>query len=265
MFKQVIKAFLNSPKILSYLIYDFLIYIYLKLYKYFSGWGIHLFVGEFGSGKTIAMCKKAYDLCIRYNDITILTNLKLVNFPKHTRILPINGIEDILNAPPCTIVMLDEIQIPFNSLDFMTGKKTVPKSLLEQICQCRKRNMLIFGTLQDYTDLDKSIRDITATVTKCQSYFTHPFSRVVLTDKYKAKHYELSQRNPLYESKAIISDMFIQNGVYRSLYDTSEFVENILEKNYLSDEEIIRNRGEVNVSIKPISKKEQRKIRSNLL
>ena len=40
------------PDYLNYQIYDHLIYWYYKQKLIFPGWGIHLFTGKFGQGKT---------------------------------------------------------------------------------------------------------------------------------------------------------------------------------------------------------------------
>ena len=110
------------PSFLVYVFYDWFIYIYYHLYLSFYGWGIHLYTGKFGQGKTSLMTIKAYELCEKYPQLHVLTNLKLTNFPEHTKILPLKTCEDILNAPKNTLVLIDEIGTLFNSRDFSSGK-----------------------------------------------------------------------------------------------------------------------------------------------
>ena len=75
------------PSFLYYVFYDYLIYKWYHKDKLFYGWGIHLFTGKFGAGKTSLMVIKAYELCCKYPQLNIITNLNISNFPKYTRII----------------------------------------------------------------------------------------------------------------------------------------------------------------------------------
>ena len=132
------------PQFLMYVFLDLLNYKYYNKDKLYYGWGIHLYTGKFGSGKTSLAVIHTYEECKQYKQLTVLTNLKLTNFPSWTNILPLNTVEDILNAPNNTIVLIDEIGTIFNSRDFMK-KKSVPKCLFQMLSQCRHRNMKILG------------------------------------------------------------------------------------------------------------------------
>lgn len=227
----------------AYIIYDFLIRRKLRLYKEFFGWGIHLYTGRFGSGKTITMCQYAYNLCVKYPQLSILTNLKLDNFPVHTRILHLNHATDILNAPSDCLVLIDEIGTIFNSRDFSSGQKSVPKSLFQHLCQCRKRNMMILGTVQKYNLLDKQIRDISADVNVCVPFLSHPFTRSVKVYTYDVDEYDMYMSNRMYNPRCVNKQMFIQSNLYRNLYNTEQLIDNMLKDDYISDKEILENRS----------------------
>lgn len=244
----VIKLFFTNlrklPEFLMYLFYDFCVYVYCRKYLLFYGWGIHLFTGRFGAGKTSLMTIKAYELCKKYPQLHILTNLQLTNFPEHTQILKLETAQDILNAPKNTLVLIDEIGTIFNSRDFSSGKRSVPKPVFQHLCQCRKRRMMIFATVQRFNLLDKQIRDISATVTECRSSFKHPFTRKLTALCYDIEEYEAYQTNPMYVPAVYDTYIYIQTEEYRHLYDTSEMVAGMLKMEYISDEEILRNRGD---------------------
>ena len=174
-----LKKLFHFPSLFYYYVYDRLIFWYFRKFKMFQGWGIHLFTGKFGQGKTSLMTIKAYVLACKYKQLHILTNINLTNFPSHTAILPLRTANDILNAPPNTLVLIDEIGTLFNSRDFASGKNSVPKPVFQHLCQCRKRHMMIYATVQRFNLLDKQIRDITATVTDCFATFKHPFTRIL--------------------------------------------------------------------------------------
>lgn len=233
------------PTFLIYIFYDLMIYVYYKLYKLFYGWGIHLYTGKFGQGKTSLMTIKAYELCKKYPQLHVVTNLNLVNFPEHTKILPLRTAEDILNAPKNSLILIDEIGTLFNSRDFTSGKNSVPKPVFQHLCQCRKRHMMILATVQRFNLLDKQIRDITATVTTCSASAKHPFSRMLTGLVYDIDEYEAYVSNNMYKPRVLDTIVKIQTDQYRHLYDTTELIQGLLKMKYLSDEEILRNQGEV--------------------
>ena len=59
------------------------------------------------------------------------------------------------------------------------------------------------------------------------------------------------------------SSAYVQKSKYRNLYNTTELINNMLHKDYLSDEEILKNRGETPTTVTPLSKKDTRQIRFN--
>ena len=231
------------PLYIYYQVYDHCIYYWYNKKRLFPGWGIHLFTGKFGQGKTSLMTIKAYKLAVKYPQLHILTNIQLSNFPEHTKILQLQTADDILNAPENTLVLIDEIGTLFNSRDFSTGKNSVPKPVFQHLCQCRKRHMQIFATVQRFNLLDKQIRDITATVTDCTASAAHPFSRKLTGLCYDIEEYEAYCANRMYKRRVQSTDLFIQKDQYRKLYDTTQLIQGLLTAEYLSDEEILRNQG----------------------
>lgn len=263
MIKTAIFTFFKFSKFLMYFFYDYIKYRYLKSYQNFFGWGIHLYVGSFGSGKTASAVRYVYNQCCKYSQLSVVTNINLVNFPSYTKIYKLNTVDDIINADEDCIVLIDEIGTIFNSRDFATSKskRAVPKSLFQHLCQCRKRRMQIVATVQKYNLLDKQIRDISATVTVCKSFSRHPFSRFCFLYRYDADDYDMYSTNRLYTPRLLASACYVQTNLQRNLYDTSELVADMLDKEYLSDEEILTNRGDTSVHNQAFSKRENRKIR----
>jgi len=237
------KRILLFPLYFYYHLYDKLIYYFYNKKKLFPGWGIHLYTGKFGQGKTSLMTIKAYKLCCRYPQLHVVTNIDLANFPEHTKILPLRTAEDILNAPDNSLILIDEIGTLFNSRDFTSGKNSVPKPVFQHLCQCRKKHLMIMATVQRFNLLDKQIRDITATVTTCKASPQHPFSRVLIARTYDIDEYEAYCTNKMYNPRCDYTTVVIQKDQYRHLYDTSQLIQGLLKMEYLSDEEILRNQG----------------------
>ena len=249
------------PSFVFYHIYDKLIYNHYKKYKLFPGWGIHLYTGKFGQGKTSLMTIKAYKLCKKYPQLHVVTNINLTNFPAHTKILPLKTAHDILNAPDNSLILIDEIGTLFNSRDFASGKNSVPKPVFQHLCQCRKKHLMIMATVQRFNLLDKQIRDITATVTTCSVSFQHPFSRLLIARTYDIDEYEAYATNKMYTPVCDYTTVIIQKDLYRHLYDTSQLIQGLLEMEYLSDEEILRNQGVIDVQLSDGSKESKKALR----
>lgn len=260
MISNFFRFLFHFSEILIYLIYDKALYLYYKKKFDFCGWGVHLFTGRFGAGKTSYMVAKAYEIAYMFPQVSILTNIKLKNFPVWTNIIHLNTAQDILNAPANTLVLIDEIGTIFNSRDFSGGKCAVPKPLFQHLCQCRKRKMMIFGTVQRFNLLDKQIRDITADVTACHTHLHYPFVRWQTAYTFDIDEYEMYTENRTYNPKIMRSDLIVQTNKIRNLYDTSELVNNMLKKEYLSDSEIIANREGV-VSDNVLDKDTQKRLR----
>ena len=264
MIKVWLGYLVRLPKFLFLLVKDLIPYIKNRSWLNFDGWGLHLYVGKFGAGKTCTMVHDAYALAKRYPKLTIVTNLQLSGFPAHTQILPLRSPQDILNAPVNTLVLIDEIGTIFNSRDFAASKQSVPKILFQHLCQCRKRHMQIYATTQRWNFLDKQLRDITDTVRVTRSHLSHPFTRICTVYTYDAVEYDLSFSNPQYPLAAIDARVYCQTDADRNRYDTQQLIDNMLQADYISDEEILRNRGELQPEVTgEISNRSKRRIRKN--
>jgi len=257
---MIIRLLFKLPKFLYLIFKDLFYYIKNKGWKEFNGFGIHLFSGEFGSGKTSMMIARAYYIACKYPQVTVLTNIKLQNFPKHTVIKELKCIDDILNSPNNTLVLIDEIGTIFNSRDFAgKNKDGLPKILFRHICQVRHNKKMIFGTTQRFLFVDKQIRDVCSTITCCKIYMFHPFSRLWWCKMYDCSEYEIAIQNPLYKIMPIKKIVALQTDFVRNLYDTTENVEQILSSEYFPTD------TEVNIiNLTGIDRKTNNKINKNI-
>ena len=97
----------------------------------FGFYGIHIFAGEQGSGKTVAMVHKILQLREKYPCCKVAANFTL-DFQDNK----IEDWTDILennNGTKGQIIVLDEIQNWFNSLE----SKDIPIEFISEICQQR--------------------------------------------------------------------------------------------------------------------------------
>lgn len=257
---MIFKVLKSIPELLRYLIPDLIRYCKHKGWEDFNYWGLHLFLGMFGACKTISMVRRAYDICVTHRNVTVLTNVTLYNFPKDTKIIRLVNSEQIKELPDKSLVLIDEIGSVFNSRDFAASKRSVPKPVYQFLLQCRHRRIMLLGTVQKWNLLDKQLRDITDTVTVCRGFFKHPLTRLVTCYEYHADEYDRAVANPLLPLKSLTNYCYVQTDKLRKRFDTMEMVDNMLDAEYISDAEILANRGEEVFAPQEWNTKQQRKI-----
>lgn len=267
--KLIFKRLKCLPLFLFLVTVDLIRWLKNRGWTIFEGWGIHIYIGAFGQGKTCSMVRDAYNICCTYRNMNVITNLNLIGFPKDTKISKLKSALDIINAPDNTIVVLDELGTIWNSRDFADGKTKdgkgggLSKSTFQNIAQCRHRHVMILGTAQHWKFMDILLRRITDEVIICSSAFAHPFSRMITNRVFDAKEYELFADNPMLPLLPVDVDCFVQTDKLRGLYDTREMVDTLLTMEYIPDTEIIANQiGEVvapSMDI-PVDKKKQQQL-----
>ncbi len=256
------------PHVLFLIIKDYVKWIKNRGWKQFEDFGLNVYIGPFGNGKTCSIVRDAYNIACRYDGINILTNVTLTNFPDTCNILPLKCGEDIINAPDNCVVILDELGTIFNSRDFQGGKankdgsRGIPKPVFQTLVQVRHRHILVLAGVQDWRFIDKQIRQVAKTVTVCSAWLWHPFTRMITNRVFDAKEYDMFYDNPLLPLTELDAFSYVQTDKLRSLYDTKEMVQTLLEAEYISDKEILENqRGDPSApSDVPTDKKKQKEL-----
>lgn len=134
---------------------------------YFKPDGTIVFCGPQGSGKTLSAVRYVKILTEMYPKAKVISNLRL-NFINS---LPYTGLTNLKDYPSNgefgTIVLIDEIQTEFSSLD----SKNISPSALAMISQQRKRRYHIVGTSQLFTRISKAYREQISAAIDCDSFF----------------------------------------------------------------------------------------------
>lgn len=261
-----IKRLLCLPQFLFLTIKDRVIWIYHHGWEIFEGFGLHLYLGRFGEGKTGSMVRDVYNICKEYKVVQVLSNITLYNFPEHTVIKPLTCAQDILDAPENTVILIDELGTIWNSRDFAMSKgkgdeRGLPKSVFQFLCQVRHRKIEVFATAQDWADVDVQIRRKIRDVTVCSAAFKHPFTRMITNRVYDSREYDLFYNNPMFAISPFYVDVYVQTDKLRELYNTKEMVATMLKMEYISDAEAKKNQGDVAPSIVgSVDKKAQQKL-----
>ena len=224
---------------------QFFFYVWIDIFKAiknydgsFQGFGVRMYVGLYGQGKTLAMVEYARRMKLKYKDnVNIFTNFTC-SFADGF----IDTWQDIIDAPECSIFLIDEVQNTFHSRQW----DKFPKELISLLTQNRKVKKEVLFSAQRYTHVDKSIRDLCNDIIECRAFGK---GRWVFQKWFDKEDYELGDMN---DNKAKRHRKkrynFIAHNEIRNAYNTHEIVktlgskdniEKITKKN--TNEDLIKN------------------------
>lgn len=132
---------------------------------YFHPYGIWVFCGAQGQGKTLSAVKTVKAVLKDYPNALVCSNLSI----KGVDTIPFTDYAQLCNLSNGTngiIFLIDEIHVLWNSLE----SKNIPVSEMAVFCQMRKDRRMIIGTSQVYSRIAKPIREQLRYVVKCRNF-----------------------------------------------------------------------------------------------
>lgn len=210
---SIFHLFLSLP----YHIKDFISYVRYKGWKEFRQFGLDLYVGSFGMGKTLYAANRVISLHKRYPNVPVYSNIRL----KGIRYIPLRDFNQIVDINGKAIVLCDEMGVMFNSRNY----GSFPMALLDNILQCRHLGLLIIGTAQKYEDVDTIIRKNISRVIELKKLTSRLIGYNVY-DGYKCWYSNVDFHNIRPDSRSVF--MCISDKM-RSCYDTKELAANITD------------------------------------
>lgn len=221
-----------------------------KEWTIFEGFGLHIFIGLFGKGKTISMVETAYNIAKRYPQVKIYSNIKLMGFPEHTEIIRLINYHQIIESPGDSLFLIDEISTLFQSRNW----SNFPMPLLSQLLQVRKNKKMILATAQRFAHVDKLIRDVTYSVIDCDCRSKRwNFCSWYIAEDWEAK-------NPMVIPQPYDVTSFVQSDKLRSMYDTYELIDNLKKDEFLTSEEILTRQAGTSQTIAVLNEKKKKTI-----
>lgn len=234
LFKTIIT---HIPKSIFYLFRDGYKYLKNKEWTIWNGFGLRIYTGLFGFGKTLSASRFVIEQAKKYN-LNVYSNIWL-----DCPYTPLKNYEQIINAPANSIFLIDEISTLFHSRDW----SKFPTDLLFQILQCRKRKKMLVATAQRFGHVDKLLRDITSEVVTCRKYWRYQTYRI-----YDAWEVENAQNTDLVKP-LVKGGWFVCNKDYGH-YDTSELIDNAKKADFISNSQILENRAPAQPELKNVKK-----------
>ena len=233
-----------------YLFNDIAVYIKEKKWRLFGYYGIDMFIGMFGHGKTLSMVHRTCSIYSQFGDnIRIISNVELKNIPyipliNFNQLVDLGEEEDNKNIVG-TVVLIDEIENVLNNRNYAN----FPLQLLHMLTQQRKKHVYIMCTAQRFFMVDKLFRSITTNAIDCKKIW-----RWQNIKYYDAWDYENAVNSQILRPKANIW-WFVRNKDFNS-YDTEMMISKTSAEEFISNQESIVNKGlEVSVNYEAIREK----------
>lgn len=189
----------------------------------FYPYGVWMFVGKQGSGKTMSLVNHLEKLRRRYPKAKIYTNM---GYTFETA--PLKGLTDLLNKDNYngkfgTIFVIDEVQNEFSC----QTSKDFPESLLSLITQQRKNRVLILTTSQVFSRVSKPIREQCYRAIECQTFFGRYTRNKHFDGIQYSDSYELSPDRRKLACKKLYMDCFVQTDYLRNCFDSYKLIERL--------------------------------------
>ncbi|MGJ0935838.1 hypothetical protein ACR76M_15920 [Enterococcus innesii] len=182
----------------------------------FNEYGLTMYVGMQGDGKTVSLVEKLEEIRHDYPDVLICTNfgyekedIPLVDW---LQILEIRNDRGVVFA-------IDEIQNEFDVYD----ARNFNMQILRTVTQQRKQGIKMFGTSQVFTRVAKPLREQTFEVVECKTVL----GRWTFQRCFRADEYNMIIDNPDKKAKQKRKwrKNFIQTDSLRNMYDSYKVIE----------------------------------------
>ena len=228
----------NLPSVCFYAVKDTFDYFRLKKWKYGRGlFGIDIFVGLFGKGKTLSMVHRARMIYKIYGDrVRILSNIGLQDIP-YVPLINFNQIVQLQQNNDnydLTLVLIDEIEHVLSHRNY----SNFPLAMLGTIAQSRKIKppVYIICTAQRFFMVDKLFRSLCSHVIDCDKRWR--FQKNTIYDAWEV------------ETKSSFDNVRVQSSIYwfvRDLdyfsYDTLDLVTGSSAEDFISNDEALIRKG----------------------
>lgn len=211
---------------------DLFNYIKNKSWMLWNGFGIRMYCGYFGSGKSMLASRFIVNNYNKYKDGQTPLNI-LSNIPLSVPYTPLVNIQQILEVKENTIIFIDECNTLFNARAW----KDFPTELVYQLCQNRKKHIMLIMTAPRFHLVDKSIRDVTEYVYQCKRMFWRLHSISVYDGWDLENALNINLLRPLSRQ-----GVFARNKYYNN-YDSFAIIDNVKKTEFLDKSEILSNRG----------------------
>lgn len=186
--------------------------------EFFRFQGLHVFCGEQGSGKTIALVEFMMRMQKEYPKAKCITNLGYKY--EDDQLIQWQQLLTYNNGKRGVIVGIDEIQNWFAS-----GKNTLPESMLEVVTQNRKNRRIIVATSQVFTRMAKGLRE------QCTLIY-EPITFLGCITWVRIRKPVLDSEGNVIDKKHRGSYFFVHTDALREAYDTYKVIHTLAKEGF---------------------------------
>ncbi|EOL46303.1 hypothetical protein RV11_GL000580 [Enterococcus phoeniculicola] len=193
--------------------------------KPFKDFGLTLFTGRQGAGKTMSLVYEAERYRAEFPDLYICSNFGYVYQDE-----PMKSLADIPNAvlkanalnKIGVLILWDEIQNDFDSFS------KVSKDVLRTVTQQRKQKIKILGTSQVFTRVSKALREQTFEVVVCNTIMgRYTKGKFYDADEFSHNIDKPEEKKQLHRLRTV---SFVQTDELRELYDSYAVIRTLSEQ-----------------------------------
>ena len=199
--------------------------------RFFEPYGLTVFCGRQGGGKTVSMVEYLDRMKDKYPDCKIVTNFNYIR--QDMPFTDWRQFTEVRNGLNGVIFAIDELQNEYNSNNW----QDFPEELLSTVTMQRKQRIKIVATTQVFTRVVKQLREQCYEVVECKTLF----GRWTRQKCFDADDYNRVIDNPNPEAKFKTPKKwrysFIQHNRTRKLFDSYAVVEQMKNKKFINRNE----------------------------
>lgn len=194
----------------------------------FDLYGVRVFCGRQGAGKTVSLVWMLDDIKRRFPKAKIYTNFSYQFADGQLESL--NDLLEYRNGQDGVVFAIDELQNEFSS----KVSKDFPEALLSTITMQRKQKICILATTQVFSRLAKPLREQCFQVFECRTFF----GRWTRIRGYDAEDYNIfldsTDEKKKWKVHRNYKKSFIQTDRLRESYDTMEVIQRLSRQGFAS-------------------------------
>lgn len=197
----------------------------------FNLYGLTIFCGRQGGGKTISMVEYLDKMKDKYPECKIVTNFNYIR--QDMPFTDWRQFTEVRNGLDGVIFAIDELQNEYNSNNW----QDFPEELLSTVTMQRKQRIKIVATSQVFTRVVKQLREQCYEVVECKTILGRwTRQKCFDADDYNAIVDNLSPERK-FKTRKKWKYSFIQSNNIRNLFDSYAVVESIKNKDYIKRNE----------------------------
>lgn len=182
--------------------------------------GIRLYDGAQGEGKTLSMVYDMREIYNAFDDVTLITNIDL-NLPEGVEYIYYESVDGLIDAmaevedegKKHVIVMIDE------GLTYFAENGGIDPALMHKITQNRKNRRFVMISVQKFTRLNNRLRDFSLETVQCGHFGNIQINRVRDDRKLKWDREEMD-----FVGDKKFTYVFKRNNELFELYDTFQII-----------------------------------------